>query len=72
MNAGSTTLLIRRRIRHWKTTLAGLATIATPILVILFPEQAAKITLIGSTFTGWGLISASDASNAPSAAGIDA
>lgn len=60
---GETTQILHRRIRHWKTTIAGIATIVAPVLVILFPDYAAKITLIGSACTGWGLISAPDASN---------
>lgn len=58
----STTEIIRRRIRHTKTTLAGLATILGPIAATVWPEHAGKIMLATSALTGAGLIAAADAS----------
>lgn len=59
---GETTELIRKRIRHTKTTLAGIATILGPIAATLWPEHAGKIMLATSALTGAGLIAAADAS----------
>lgn len=61
MSDSSTTLILRRRIRHWKTTAAGVATILAPVLAILFPEAAVKIMLVSSALTGAGLMAAADA-----------
>ena len=57
-----TTEIIRRRIRHWKTTVAGIATIASPVLVSIWPEHASTITAACAGLTGAGLIAAADAS----------
>lgn len=63
MSEGGTTEIIRRRIRHWKTTLAGIATIASPILVGIWPQHATTIVTACSALTGAGLIAAADASS---------
>lgn len=60
-----TTQFIRRRIWHWKTTIAGVGSIVCPILAILFPAYAQKILLISSLFSGWGFIAAADGSKVP-------
>jgi hypothetical protein len=57
----STTQFIRRRIRHWKTTAAGIAIILCPIVTILWPEFADKVVAIQSLLTGGALIAAADA-----------
>lgn len=59
---GETTEIIRKRIRHTKTTLAGIATILGPVAVALWPAHAGTITAITSALTGMGLIAAADAS----------
>lgn len=61
MNESSTTEIIRRRVRHWKTTIAGIATILGPILIAFFPEHAQAISMSASSLTGIGLIAAADA-----------
>jgi hypothetical protein len=61
----STTAFLRRRVRHWKTTLAGIATIAGPILMALFPKWTLQISLVTATLTGSGLIAAADAKPLP-------
>lgn len=58
----STTQIIRKRIRHTKTTLAGIATIVGPVAVAIWPQHAGTITTVASVLTGLGLISAADAS----------
>ena len=56
----STTTIIRRRIRHWKTTIAGVAVLISPIVCGLWPQHAATITQIVLGLTGAGLIAAAD------------
>ena len=63
MSSGNTTEFVRRRIRHWKTTVAGVGAMVCPILAILIPSHADKIGMISSLFAGWGLMSAADGSN---------
>ena len=63
MNDSHTTEFIRRRVRHWKTTIAGVGSIVCPILSIVFPSLAQKFALIASLFAGWGFITAADGSN---------
>lgn len=60
---GETTRIIKRRIRHIKTTVAGIATILGPILAAFFPEYAGKILIATSTLTGAGLLAAADGSH---------
>jgi hypothetical protein len=60
----STTQIYRRKVRHWKTTAAGLATIAGPILIIFLPDYSTQISLAVSTLTGAGLMAAADADKA--------
>jgi hypothetical protein len=61
----STTMIIRRRIRNWKTTICGIVTILAPIAVLIWPQHAVIFTTVISAFTGAGLISAADAKPAP-------
>jgi hypothetical protein len=61
--SGNTTEFIRRRIRHWKTTIAGIGLMVCPILSILIPAHADKIGMIASLLGGWGLMVAADGSN---------
>ena len=56
----STTMILRRRIRHWKTTFAGVAVLFSPILCAVWPQHAAVITQIVLGLTGAGLIAAAD------------
>jgi len=58
---GDTTELIHRRLRHWKTTLAGVASIVCPIIsLFVTPELAVKVLAITGALTGTGLIFAAD------------
>lgn len=57
----STTQFIRRRVRHWKTTLAGVAQIVCPIAIIFWPQEAQKIATLQGIVAGWGFICAADA-----------
>ena len=59
---GETTLLIQRRMRHWKTTLTGLACLLAPVAAAVWPEYAPKITAGVSALAGLGFIAAADAS----------
>jgi hypothetical protein len=63
MSDGHTTEFLRRRVWHWKTTIAGVGSIVCPIAAILWPQYAQKILLISSLFSGWGFITAADGSN---------
>jgi hypothetical protein len=59
---GETTELIHKRIRHWKTTLAGVAGIVCPIVSLFVPpEYATKVLAAGCMLSGTGLIAAADA-----------
>jgi hypothetical protein len=61
MDDSTTTQIIRRRIRHWKTTICGIVTIVAPIAVLIWPQHALLFSSIISAVTGAGLISAADA-----------
>ena len=56
---GETTQILRR-IRHWKTTLTGVALIASPLALSIWPDQAALIAKITVALTGAGFIAAAD------------
>jgi len=57
-----TTQFIRRRIQHWRTTLAGVAAIVCPIVALFCPpELSNKILAVAVMLSGSGLIAASDA-----------
>jgi hypothetical protein len=59
---GETTEIIRRRIHHWKTTLAGIASILCPIIALFVPpEYSVKVLAAASMLSGAGLIAAADA-----------
>lgn len=58
---GETTTIIRR-VQHWKTTLAGIASIVCPIAALFVPpEYSVKILAASSMLAGSGLIAAADA-----------
>jgi len=58
----STTQIIQRRIKHYKTTIAGIASIVCPIVsLFLPPDWANKILAAGVILSGAGLIGAADA-----------
>ncbi len=57
----STTVIIRRRIRHFKTTTCGIVTFLAPIAMAIWPKHAMIFAGIASAVTGAGLISAADA-----------
>ena len=57
-----TTEIIRRRIQHWKTTIAGIAGIVCPIIALFVPpEYSIKVLAAGAVLSGAGLIAAADA-----------
>jgi len=59
---GDTTDIIQKRIRHWKTTLAGVATIVCPIAAIFAPpDWQNKILYAAVVLSGTGHILAADA-----------
>ncbi len=59
---GETTVLIQKRIRHWKTTAAGIAGIVCPIIALFCPPDIAlKILSASAALSGAGLIAAADA-----------
>jgi hypothetical protein len=59
----STTVIIRRRLRHWRTTLAGVVGMLGPIAALIWPEYALKILSISSAINGAGLVAAPDSKN---------
>ncbi len=62
---GETTQIIQRRIRHWKTTIAGIALILAPVAGAIWPEYASKITNAAFLLAGGGFIAAADAQRPP-------
>ena len=61
MEHDSTTQIIKRRIRHLKTTTCGIVTLLAPIAMVIWPDHAMVFAGIVSAVTGAGLISAADA-----------
>jgi len=62
MSHDSTTMMIRRRVRNWKTTVSGIAAIVCPVIsLFLPPEWAAKLLAASGILAGSGLITAADA-----------
>lgn len=58
----STTQFIRRRVHHWRTTLAGIASIVCPVAALfLEPDLAVKVLSVSAVLSGAGLIAAADA-----------
>lgn len=58
---GETTEILRR-VRHWKTTLAGIATMIAPVAALFAPpEYQVKILAAASLLSGLGHIAAADA-----------
>lgn len=59
----STTQIIQRRIRHWKTTVAGVAAIVCPIIApFLPPEWSRKVLEVALFLSGGALLAANDPS----------
>ena len=58
----STTQIIQRRIKHYKTSIAGIASIVCPFVsLFLPPEWATKVMAAGLAIGGAGLLGAADA-----------
>ena len=57
----STTIIIRRRLRHAKTTICGIVTMITPFAILIWPQHALLFSSIMSVAAGAGLVSAADA-----------
>lgn len=69
---GETTQILRR-VRHWKTTLAGIASIVCPVVALFCPpEYSVKILAASSMLAGSGLIAAADARKTEFAAAAEA
>lgn len=61
---GDTTELIHRRLRHWRTTAAGVAQILCPVIALFLPpEWSIKVLSIAAVLGGVGSIAAADAHN---------
>lgn len=58
---GETTELIHRRIRHWKTTLAGVASILCPVAAGFFPQHSTELLGVAVALNSVGLFNAADA-----------
>jgi hypothetical protein len=58
---GETTVMIQRRIRHWKTSIAGIALLLAPVAAAIWPAHADKIHNAALALGGLGLVSAADA-----------
>ena len=61
MDDSSTTVLIRKRILHWKTSLAGVASMLCPVVAIFLPpEWGAKVLSASALLSGAALLAAND------------
>jgi hypothetical protein len=58
---GETTQFIRK-VRHWKTTLAGSALMFIPVAYSIWPEHSALISKISVGLTAAGMFVAADGS----------
>jgi hypothetical protein len=59
---GETTEILHRRVRHWRTTAAGVASIVAPVIALFCPpDLAIKVLAAASALAGSGLIAAADA-----------
>lgn len=58
----TTTQIIQRRIKHWKTSLAGISAIVCPLVALFVsPDLAIKLLGIGVALNAAGNMSAADA-----------
>jgi len=60
---GETTTIIRRRLHHWRTTVAGLCIWLAGPAMLIWPQYAAKISAVAFALAGTGLIAAPDSQN---------
>lgn len=58
---GETTALLEKRIRHWKTTLVGVAGIIGPVALHVWPEHSQQIIAAMMALNGVGFMAAADA-----------
>jgi hypothetical protein len=65
MSDNNTTEFIRRRIRNWRTTLAGVAMLLCPLIAIIWPEYAVQALLVATALGGAGHIAGADGKNIP-------
>jgi hypothetical protein len=63
MGENNTTEFIQRRIRHWRTTLSGIAVILCPIIATVWPEYAVKALSVAALLSGMGHIAGADSKN---------
>ncbi len=61
----STTMMARRRLKNWKTTICGIALIISPIAIALWPRHALTISAVTTALTGGGFMAAADAAAVP-------
>lgn len=60
MSESNTTRVIRRRIRHWKTTLTGIGLLFSPIISAIWPDAAPVVDKVTGVLIGAGFVSAAD------------
>lgn len=58
---GDTTEIIQKRIRHWKTTLVGVAGLLAPIALTVWPQHGKEIIEVMIAINGVGFMAAADA-----------
>jgi hypothetical protein len=58
---GDTTEIIQKRIRHWKTTLVGVASLVAPIALSIWPQHSQQIIAAMMAINGVGFMAAADA-----------
>lgn len=62
---GETTVILQRRIRHWKTTVIGIVLWTAPAAALIWPEHKALITQVALALAGGGFMFAADAQRPP-------
>lgn len=55
-----TTMIIRRRLKHWKTSITGIALMLSPVAYAIWPNHGEIITKVVLSLTGAGFIAAAD------------
>lgn len=58
---GETTEIIQKKIRHWKTSIVGVAGLLGPVALSIWPEYSQKIIAVMMAINGVGFMAAADA-----------